>query len=261
LERTSYANFDVLLLVNAAHKAIPQRGQLLDRISADKRVRVLEYQDRVFNFSLVNNRGANRASGDILCFLNDDTEIETADWLEKLVARVTLEGVGAAGPMLYYPNGTIQQAGVVLGIGGVATHGFRTAARGAVGYFGGAALERDVSCVTAACMAIRANLFRDLGGFNEELAIAFNDVDLCLRLRAAGWRIIWTPTVELTHHEFASLGPHNAPDRAEGFLRDFDWMRRRWGPVLDADPFYNPNLSLARPYELAFPPRSHGEVA
>ena len=157
--------------------------------------------------------------------------------------------------MLYYPDDTIQQAGVVLGIGGVATHDFRLMPRGHIGYFGGAVLERDVSCVTAACMAIRASLFRDLGGFNEELAVAFNDVDLCLRLRSAGWRIIWTPTAELAHHEFASIGPHNAPERAAQFLQDVAWMRRRWGLVLDSDPFYNANLSLAQPYELAFPPR------
>jgi len=255
LARTTYGNFEVLLLVNEAHRTIPERAQLLDRAAADDRVRVLGHPDQPFNFSRVNNRGADQASGDILCLLNDDTEVVTTDWLERLAARVTLDGVGAAGPMLYYPDDTIQHAGVILGIGGVATHDFRTMPRGHIGYFGGAALERDVSCVTAGCMAIRANVFRDLGGFNEELAIAFNDVDLCLRLRAAGWRIIWTPAVELTHHEFASLGPHNAPEGAARFSQDVAWMRRRWGAVLDDDPFYNRNLSLTRPYELAFPPR------
>src|SRR5205807_918559 len=156
--------------------------------------------------------------------------------------------------MLLYPDDTIQHAGVILGVGGVATHTLRAAPRGHSGYFGNAFLERNVSCVTAGCMAIRAAVFRDLGG-NEDLAIAFNDVDLCLRLRAAGWRIVCTPAVELVHREYASLGRHDAPERAAQFANDVAWMRRRWGAALEHDPFYNPNLSLRHPYALAFPPR------
>jgi GT2 family glycosyltransferase len=256
LTRTTYGNFEVLVLVNETHRKIPERACLLDRVVADGRIRVLDFPDRPFNYSWVNNRGADQASGDILCLLNDDTELVTGDWLEQLVARVALDGVGAAGPMLYYPDNTIQHAGTILGIGGVADHVFRSAARGHLGYFGRACLEQDLSCITAGCMAMRASVYRDLGGFNEELAIAFNDVDLCLRIRAAGWRIIWTPAVELTHRESTSLGRHDAPERAERFSQDVVWMRGRWGPALDADPFYNRNLSLTRPYELAFPPRT-----
>jgi O-antigen biosynthesis protein len=255
LRRTTYPSFEVVILINAAHRGIPERAALLDRLAGDARVRVLDYPDRPFNYSWVNNRGAEKATGEVLCLLNDDTEVITAGWLEKLVARVTLAGVAAAGPMLLYPEDTIQHAGVILGVGGVATHALRAAPRGHPGYFGNAAMERDVACVTAGCMAIGAQVFRDLGGFNEELAIAFNDVDLCLRLRAAGWRIVWTPAVELRHREFASLGRHDAPERAARFAMDVAWMRRRWGPALDDDPFYNRNLSLRRPYQLAFPPR------
>jgi GT2 family glycosyltransferase len=238
LRRTAYPSFEVLILINAAHRRLPERAALLDRLAGDARVRVVEYPKRAFNYSWVNNRGAEQATGEVLCLLNDDTEVMTADWLDKLVARVALDGVAAAGPMLLYPDDTIQHPG----------------------YYGNAAMERDVSCVTAGCMAIRAQVFRDLGGFNEDLAIAFNDVDLCLRLRAAGWRIVWTPAVALRHREFASLGRHDAPERAARFAQDVAWMRRRWGRVLDDDPFYNRNLSFSRAYELAFPPRPHRDA-
>jgi GT2 family glycosyltransferase len=188
--------------------------------------------------------------------LNDDVEVITRDWLEKLVARVQLDGVGAVGPMLYYPHDCIQHAGVVLGVGGIAGHQFLNMPRGSAGYFGRAMLEQDLSCVTAACMVIRREAFEGAGRFNEELAIAFNDVDLCVRVRRQGWRILWTPAVEMYHHESASLGKHNAPQRQALFEQEIKLMRAMWGELLDSDPFFNPNLSLATPYyTLAFPPR------
>lgn len=256
-ERTSYDNWEVMLLVNESVRQLPERGALLNDVSKRPNVRIIEYPDRPFNFSLVNNLGAKQASGDILCFLNDDTEVIAADWLDQLVARVSLPQVAAAGPMLYYPDGTIQHAGVILGLGpsGIAGHACHGGPRGSQGYFGRACLEQDVSCVTAACMAIRAQVFRTIGGFDEAMPLAYNDVDLCLRLRAAGWRIIWTPAAELVHHESASLGRHDTGERAEQYGRDIALMRRRWQSILNADPFYNHNLSLEHGYKLAFPPR------
>ena len=254
-ERTTYGNWDVLLLVSERTLQSPERAGLLQRFAERPNARIIEYPDRPFNYSSVNNLGAAQASGDILCFLNDDTEIITADWLEQLVARVSLPRVAAAGPMLYYPDGTIQHAGVILGLGGIAGHACHRALRGTSGYFGRACLEQQVSCVTAACMAIRAKVFRTLGGFDEGLPLAYNDVDLCLRLRAAGWRIIWTPAAELIHHESASLGRHDAGAQAKQYACDVALVRQRWGSVLEADPFYNCNLSLQRAYRLAFPPR------
>jgi GT2 family glycosyltransferase len=256
LERTSYENFEVLLLLNELGTRLSGGADLLKRLTENSRVRVLAYPDRPFNYSWVSNWGARQASGDVLCFLNDDTEVITGDWLEHLVARVLLPGVAAAGPILYYPNDTIQHAGVVLGFGGgVAGHACHREPRGARGYFGRACLEQDVSCVTAACLVMRSDVFNALHGFDETMPLAYNDVDLCIRLRQAGWRIIWTPMAELYHHESASIGRHNSGERAEQFLRDVALMRQRWGPILDTDPFYNRNLSLDRPYKLAFPPR------
>jgi GT2 family glycosyltransferase len=180
----------------------------------------------------------------------------TTDWLEKLVARLQAEKVGAAGPLLYYPDDRIQHAGVILGIGGVAGHAFIGLPKGSDGYFGRAGLEQDLSCVTAACMVMRRNLFRELKGFNEELSVAFNDVDLCIRMRGAGWRVIWTPQVEMVHHESASLGRFDSLERKARFALEFSLMRELWSRELDSDPFYNPNLSLAsHSFALAFPPR------
>lgn len=255
LQRTTYDDLEVLLLVNRAVLNVSERADFLKLIAEKPRVRVIEYPDSPFNYSAVNNFGAAQASGQVLCFLNDDTEIVTADWLEVLVSRVSLPQVAAAGPMLYYPDGTIQHAGIVLGLGGIAGHACLHEPRGSRGYFGRACLEQDVSCVTAACMAIRADLFHTLGGFDEKMPLAYNDVDLCLRLRSAGWRIIWTPAAELVHRESASLGRHDEGARAEQYAHDVTLMRQRWGSLLKADLFYNLNLGLERGYSLAFPPR------
>jgi O-antigen biosynthesis protein len=255
LQRTTYDNLEILLLVNRSVLDVSERADFLKRIAEEPRVRVVDYPDCPFNYSAVNNFGAAQASGNILCFLNDDTEIVTADWLEILVSRVSLPQLAAAGPMLYYPDDTIQHAGVVLGLSGIAGHACLHEPRGSRGYFGRACLEQDVSCVTAACMAIRADVFRRLGGFDENMPLAYNDVDLCLRLRSAGWRIIWTPAAELVHRESASLGRHDQGPRAEQYAHDVTLMRQRWGPLLQADPFYNVNFGLERGYGLAFPPR------
>jgi len=255
LARTSYHNFDVLLLVNERNQGLTDRAALLNHFAQDARVRTVSCPDRPFNYSWVNNLGAKKASGEILCFLNDDTEVITGDWLEQLVARVSLPDVAAAGPMLYHQDETIQHAGVILGLGGIAGHACHQLPRGEPGYFGRACLEQDVSCVTAACMVIRSKIFRELGGFDETMPLAYNDVDLCIRVRQAGWRIIWTPAVELYHRQFASLGKHNSRRHSKQFASDVNLMRQRWGDLLTCDPFYNRNLSLDRQNRLAFPPR------
>lgn len=254
--RTTYPNFEVLLVVSSIRFDDTAQREYLESLKSNPKVRVLVYQDRPYNFSWLNNWAESQCSGDVLCFMNDDIEVVTPDWLEKLLARLALDKVGAVGPMLCYPDGRIQHAGVVLGLGGVAGHGFLGLPKGSSGYFGRAGLEQDYSCVTAACMLMRRDVFKTLDGFNEVLSVAFNDVDLCIRLRNAGWRILWTPQVEMIHHESASLGRFSSPQRQARFDIENKLMRDLWGTELDRDPFYNPNLSLTgNQFGLAFPPR------
>jgi GT2 family glycosyltransferase len=257
LDVTDYPNFEVLLLANETAKTTGGQRSVLEKVQRDPRVRALLYPDRPFNFSWINNWGASQARGSVLCFMNDDTEVISPDWLQQMVARLALADVGAVGAMLYYPNDTIQHAGIILGSGGVADHAHRLAPRSTPGYFGRAALEQDFSAVTAGCAAISRQAFESVGGFDAQLAAAFNDVDLCIRLGQAGWRILWTPRVELYHRESATLGPYDSPERFDQFKREEQLMRERWASVLTSDRNYNPNLSLETGYafRLSFPPR------
>jgi O-antigen biosynthesis protein len=258
LGRTTYSNFEVLVAVNEIEFRDSSQAAYLRELEREGRVRVLVYQDREFNYSRVNNWAAGQAEGSILCLMNDDVEVTTADWIEQFVARLQLDGVGAVGAMLYYPEGNIQHAGVTLGLGEslVAGHPYSGMRRGSRGYFGRAALEQDLSCVTAACVGLRREAFEQIGGFNEALAIAFNDVDLCMRLRENGWRIIWTPRVEHLHHESTTVGQPGRPERKERLLLEVELMHRLWGGKLATDPFHNPNLALRDgSIRLAFPPR------
>ena len=261
LASTTYPNIEVLLTVNEIRFQIEEQAACLNEFAKDPRVRVLVYKDRDFNYSWINNWAAKQASGPMLCFMNDDVKIITTDWLEKLVVRLQLNGVGAVGVMLYYPNETIQHAGVILGIGGVAAHAFKGIERGSDGYRGRLGVEQDLSCVTAACVAVRHDVFEQLNGFDERLAIAFNDVDFCIRLREKGWRIIWTPEVEHYHLELQTIGHHASGERAQIFQKEVRMMRDQWGAILESDPFYNPNLSLQDDkMALAFPPRAAKSV-
>lgn len=256
LSRTTYPDFEILLVINEIRYHVPEQAEFLKRLDADPRVRILVYEDQPFNYSKLNNWAIAQAKNPLLCLMNDDIEVITSDWLEKLVVRTQINKVGAVGPLLLYPNNRIQHAGVILGMLGVAGHQFVGLTKGQEGYFGRMGLEQDLSCITAACMVLRREAFEAIGGFNEELAVAFNDVDLCIRIRNAGWRILWTPEVELYHHESASVGKHDSPERTSLFQAEVALMRNLWGETLDNDPFYNPNLSLdTYNHDLAFPPR------
>lgn len=257
LTKTTYKIFELLVLIRAEDLRVAKNNPDFRELLTHPRVRVIDYNDGPFNFSRVNNLGVRAAQGSLLCFLNDDIEVITEEWLERLVARAMLEGVGAVGPMLYYPPNVIQHAGVVLVGRDVADHAFKRCPRGHQGYFGRAGLEQDYSAVTAACMMMKRDVFESVGGFDEMLPVAFNDVDLCLKIRRAGLRIIWTPTVEMYHCESFTLGRADSPARRDQFGCDVRAMRERWTDLLDADPCYNPNLSIVpgSMFSLAWPPR------
>jgi GT2 family glycosyltransferase len=220
-------------------------------------VRVLR-DDSPFNFSALNNRAAALAAGDYVCLLNNDIEVITPDWLDEMVSLAAQPGTGAVGARLWYPNGTLQHGGVLLGLGGVAGHMHAMLRRWQLGYFGRAVVTQNLSAVTAACLVIRKSIYEQVGGLNEELAVAFNDVDFCLRVLKAGYRNVWTPHAELYHHESASRGSDMDPDKYQRFVSEVRWMEARWPDLIANDPAYNRNLTLKTdiaPFALAEPPR------
>lgn len=254
LSATNYRNLEILIIDNLSTE--PNTQQYLEKINADPRVRVMRYA-QPFNFSSINNWAAEQASGEILLFLNNDTEVVAPDWLRHMVANACRPEVGAVGAKLLYPNGCVQHGGVILGFGGVAGHFHLRRRCEDPGYFSRAQLQQNLSAVTAACLAMRRTVFAEIGGFDAaNLAVAYNDVDLCLRIRERGYLIVWTPLALLTHHESASRGSDLAPEHQPRFLRESAYMRARWGAALDGDPYFNPNLSLNDTMiALAFPPR------
>jgi GT2 family glycosyltransferase len=243
LHRTNYSNIEILIVDNGSTDT--QTLSWLRSIpAADPRVSVLR-DERPFNYSRLNNWAARQARGTILGFINNDIQIIHPEWLDEMVSHVIRANIAAVGARLLYPNGTIQHAGVITGIGGVAGHPFKGWNANSMGYFYRARLPQDLSAVTAACMLVRKDVFDHIGGFDEEkLSIAFNDVDLCLKIRATGYRVVYTPYAELLHHESASRGYENNPEKQRRFEQEVETMKERWGSLLADDPFYNPNLSL-----------------
>jgi len=232
-EKTSYPRFEVILMDN---ETTDERSLLLMRQHPLRRIAF----PNPFNFSRANNQGATAATGDFLVFLNNDTEIVTEDWLEQMVYYAEQPDVGAAGALLVYEDRTVQHAGVALGMRGTADHTMRGFAMGGDGYAGSLACAREVSALTGACLMIRKSLFEEIGGFNEHFFTAYQDVDLCLRLRERGLRLICTPQALVVHHESVSRKTYyDMVDRA--LLLD------QWESVIEeGDPYYNPNLDLER---------------
>lgn len=254
LHSTDYKNVEILIVDNGSEEEATR--QYLTEIAREPRVRVLSF-DAPFNFSAINNFAARQTTGEILLLLNNDTEVIDRDWLSEMVANVQRPEVGAVGAKLLYPDGFIQHGGVIVGVGGLADHAFRKLARGDAGHFGRAQLQQNFSAVTAACLALRKSVYDEVGGLDEQhFRVAYNDVDLCLRIRAKGYLIVWTPYAELYHHESATRGSDRAPERRPEFEREMRFLKEKWGKTLRDDPYYNPNLSLSRAsFELAFPPR------
>jgi GT2 family glycosyltransferase len=188
--------------------------------------------------------------------LNNDIEAINAGWLSEMVAHAVRPDIGAVGAMLYYPDRTIQHAGVILGVGGVANHAFVHERAGFPGHGARALVAQNLSAVTGACLVMRREIFLQVGGLDPRLQVAFNDIDFCLRIRRAGYRILWTPFAELFHHESASRGTDDTGEKRQRFVREVELMQQRWGEELVHDPAYNPNLSLiGSGFDLAFPPR------
>ena len=257
LEKTTYQHYEIIIVDNGSDD--PRVLEYFATLNSNDRVRVLR-DDRPFNFSALNNFAAEHARGEYLGLLNDDVEVRSPDWLEEMVSLAQQPGVGAVGARLWYPDNTLQHGGVILGIGGIAGHSHKRLPEGQPGYFGRAQLIQTFSAVTAACLVIKKDLYEAVGGLDESnLEIAFNDVDFCLRLREAGYRNVWTPYAELYHHESATRGHDDTPEKRLRFEKETRYMTKRWGDSLLDDPAYSPNLSLEREdFSLSWPPRVAG---
>lgn len=247
LQHTDYPDLELIIADNDSVQ--PQTAALFAELQRDPRVRVLPCPGP-FNYSAMNNRAVTLATGEVLALLNNDIEIIDAGWLAEMVSQALRPQIGAVGARLMFPNGTVQHAGVVLGVGtfdggpGVAGHYSLSDTATSFGYFGASVLLHEVAAVTGACLMVRKQWWDALGGLDaDDLPVAFNDVDFCLRLRARGLRNIFTPYAELIHHESASRGDDLAPEHRARFDHECRTMRQRWGRVLDCDPFYNPNFS------------------
>ena len=255
LHRTDYPDLEIVIVDNESRE--PETLAYLGALADTRGVRVIRVEG-AFNFSRLNNEGVKAASGTVVGLVNNDIEVIESKWLREMVSHAARPGVGAVGAMLLYPDDTIQHAGVILGIGGVAGHIYKRLSRGHAGDFGRAALVQNLSAVTAACLVVRRDLYVETGGLNDvDLPVAFNDIDLCLRLRERGYLNLWTPFAKLYHLESASRGPDDTAQRRPGFAKERAYMEERWSDVISNDPYYNPNLSLTteRP-ALAFPSRA-----
>lgn len=241
--RTRYPNYEILIVDNGSVEE--KTARLFDELTKDKAVRVLP-QPGPFNFSRLNNVAAREATGDMLALVNNDIEAIDDHWLDEMVSLAWQPEVGCVGAKLLYPDGRLQHAGIAIGLGGVAGHAHRFEPKNAPGYLGRLRTAHEVSAVTAACLLVRREVFDQVGGLDEELQVAFNDVDFCLKLRAAGYLNIWTPFAELIHHESVSRGRDFTPTKAKRFADEYATMQRRWGAVLLNDPYYSPHLTYDR---------------
>jgi len=233
LHRTSWSHFEVVLASD--------NRSLSDSVLAELRHlrhTIVDYSGRGrFNFAQKINEAARHARGDHLLLLNDDVEVVTPEWLTSMLEYSQDPAVGAVGAKLLYPDGRLQHVGMLIGVCGVAAHAFHRYPGGDSGYAGSAVVARNCSAVTAACLLTRRTVFDELGGLIEAFPVDFNDVDFCLRVRMAGYRIVFTPYAQLIHHESASIGArvNSSAELAR--------MREKWGMALEHDPYYNPNLS------------------
>ncbi|MEF8698099.1 MAG: glycosyltransferase [Candidatus Accumulibacter sp. UW20] len=245
LDASTYRNFEILVVDNQSVEAATLA--YLAALQARPQVRVLPFA-RPFNYSAINNFAAANARGEVLCLLNNDTEVITPDWLEEMLGHLIQPTVGVVGAKLYFGDGRVQHAGDTVGPGGCAHHLHSFLPRDAPGYCGRAVQAQDLSAVTGACLLTWRALYQSLGGLDEaNLPVAFNDVDYCLRVREVKRRVVWTPFAELYHHESLSRGKDDNPEKAARAAREVRFMRRRWQHLLQHDPFYNPNLSYERP--------------
>ena len=254
LQKTTYANFEIIVVDNGSDDS--ETLDYFKDLANEENIRILRI-DAPFNYSALNNAAVKVAKGELIALVNNDIEVISPDWLDEMVSHALRPGVGVVGARLWFPDDTLQHGGVVLGLGGVAGHAHMGIGRDQRGYQDRACLTQNLSAVTAACLVVKKSIFEAVGGLNaQDLAVAFNDVDFCLRVAEVGYRNVWTPFAELYHHESASRGYEDTPEKQQRFSKEVAYMHQRWGKLLLTDPAYSPNLSLSGDdFSNAWPPR------
>ena len=242
--KTTYCNYEVIIIENNSQEK--ETWEYYEELKKRDNVKIVIWESG-FNYSAINNFGEKSASGEYLLFLNNDVEVINPHWIEEMLGNCQRKEVGIVGAKLYYPDDTIQHAGTIIGIGGIAGHAFLNMPRSRSGYLHKASLQMNLSAVTAACMMMKRTVFESLGGFEEALTVAFNDVDLCLRCVRAGYLVVYNPKVELYHYESKSRGSEDSEDKVRRFQQEMEFMRTRWIDLLkQGDPYYNKNLTLSK---------------
>ncbi|MEG3755799.1 glycosyltransferase family 2 protein [Psychromonas arctica] len=243
-KKNLYPHFEVLLLDNQSDDL--DSINYFKQLESDGKVRLINY-DKPFNYSAINNYAVSKAKGEFLVLMNNDIEILSESWLIEMVANMSRTDIGCVGAKLYYPDGKLQHGGVITGLGGVAGHSHKYFPKGHPGYFKRLQVTQNLSAVTAACLGVRKAVFEEVGGLDEEnLTIAFNDVDFCLKVQAAGYRNLWSPYIEMVHHESISRGAEDTPEKQARFASEVNYMKKTWGEQLMGDPCYSQWLTLDR---------------
>lgn len=244
LKKSTYNNYEIIIVENNSEN--PETFEYYKDIKGDSRIKVVEWKNE-FNYSAINNFGIENATGEYYILLNNDTEIITENWIEEMLSNCQRKEVGICGAKLYYPDDTIQHAGVIVGLGGIAGHIFMNFPRDAVGYFAKCKLQQDLSAVTAACLMVKKEAFDVVNGLEEKLKIAFNDIDFCLKVRQAGYLVVFNPYVELYHYESKSRGKDDTIEKIKRFNSEVAYMKAQWKDILEAgDPYFNENLDLMK---------------
>lgn len=244
-EKTDYPNYEIIVVEN--NSELPETFAFYEELQRRySNVKVVTW-DGPFNYSAINNYGAEYATGDYYLMLNNDIEVISPGWMSEMLGYCQREDVGIVGAKLYYSDDTVQHAGVVVGVGGFAGHVLTRFRKGETGYFGRLVTIQDTSAVTAACLMIKKSIYQLIGGFDEEFVVALNDIDLCLKVRALGQLVVFNPYAELYHYESKSRGFEDTPEKKTRFKKEIKRFREKWGEILSkGDPYYNPNLTLVR---------------
>ena len=244
LKLTTYENYEIVVIENNSEN--DETFEYYKKLEQNEKIRVIKYPDKGFNYSRIINFGVRNCDSEFVMQLNNDTELLTPDWLQKFIGYCQREDVGAVGARLYYGDKSIQHAGIVVGICGLAANMLPGLPKGVHAYFGKDCLIQNVSAVTGACLFAKRSIYEEVGFMDEEnFVIAFNDVDFCLKIREKGYKIIYNPYIELMHYESKSRGYENTPEKQERFERESNNFKNKWKEVIEkGDPYYNPNLSL-----------------